>query len=95
MVEVTTGLANGTNGTNETLSRQQASYEASRLGSHTERDANDGTIFEKADIDEDEDIPTGGQSKRQEAASGTVANQGEELHGMIHVLIFRRPTRVQ
>ncbi|GJC84081.1 hypothetical protein ColLi_06919 [Colletotrichum liriopes] len=72
MVEVTTGLANGTN---ETLSGQQASYEALRLGSHIERDANDGTIFEKADIDEDEDIPTGGQSKTQEAASGTVANQ--------------------
>ncbi|KAK1986449.1 hypothetical protein LZ30DRAFT_582034 [Colletotrichum cereale] len=65
------------------LSGQEAPYETAGLGSQTERDTQDGTVFEKADLDEDEGVCTSGQSKRREVTSGTAAIQGKKKDHLI------------
>ncbi|KAK2002219.1 hypothetical protein LX36DRAFT_652427 [Colletotrichum falcatum] len=61
----------------EGFSGQEAPYEAAGLGSQTGRGAQDDTMSEKGDLDEDEGVYTGGQSKRREATSGPAAHQGK------------------
>ncbi|KAK1600330.1 uncharacterized protein LY79DRAFT_14873 [Colletotrichum navitas] len=67
-----------TSSKSERFSGQEEPYEAAGLGSQTERDDQDGTMFQKGDLDEDEGVCTGGQSKGREATSGTAANQGKK-----------------
>ncbi|EFQ26253.1 uncharacterized protein GLRG_01397 [Colletotrichum graminicola M1.001] len=67
-----------TSSKSERFSGQEALYEAAGHGLQTERDTQDGTVFEKGDLDEDEGVCTGGQGKRREATSGTAANQGKK-----------------
>ncbi|KAK2020296.1 hypothetical protein LZ32DRAFT_597974 [Colletotrichum eremochloae] len=67
-----------TDSASERFSAQEAPYEAAGLGSQTERDAQDDTMSKKGDLDKDEGVCTGGQSKRREATSDTAVNQGKK-----------------